>query len=343
MTMRYAALGLVFALFSAQAHSISRAQEPATPAGEPGGVAYLVLHKAASSLGFYDRAGRILATVPVGKHPHEMVLSPDGRHVYVTDNGVMLLTDSGEGGNTVSIVDVARRERVGVVDLGRFRRPHGIALDGPTGRLLVTTELPDRLLVLDPATRRVVRDYDTRGRTSHMVTLGPGGRVAYVSNSASGQVAAIDLESGEATVIDTGASPQGGVLAPDGRHAYLTSRDAGSIAILDTSSRRKVGTIDTGGGPNRVAVTPDGRLLVYSLGKGSAVGFADPKTAEVLGKVPLEGSIVSLSLSPDGTRAYAAAQELDRVYILSVPGRTQIGTIRTPAGAGPDPVIELAR
>ncbi len=50
-----------------------------------------------------------------------------------------------------------------------------------------------------------------------------------------------------------------------------------------------------------------------------------------------------MSLSPDGTRAYAAAQELDRVYRVSVPTRTLIGTIQTPPGAGPDPVIELAR
>jgi YVTN family beta-propeller protein len=272
-----------------------------------------------------------------------MVLAPDGRLVYITDNGVMLLTDAGEGGNTVSIVDVAKRERVGVIDLGRFRRPHGIALDRHSGRLLVTTELPDRLLVLDPAARQVVRDYDPRGRTPHMVTLGPGGRVAFVSNSGSGQVAAIDVEGGEATVIPTGESPQGGVLARDGRRLYVTSRDASSIAILDTTSRRKVGEISTGGGPNRVALTPDGRLLVYSLGKGSAVGFADAGTGEVVGRLPLEGSIVSLSLSPDGSRAFASAQELDRVYIISVPERRLIDTIRTPAGAGPDPVIELAR
>jgi YVTN family beta-propeller protein len=274
-----------------------------------------------------------------------MVLAPDGRHVYVVDNGVMLLTDSGDGGNTVSIVDITNRKRVGVISLDRFRRPHGISLDRRTGRLLVTTELPDRLLMLDPDARRVIRDYDTRGRTPHMVTLGPGGAFAYVSNSNSAQVAAIDLQSGEATVIPTGESPQGGALAPDGRRLYITNRDASSIAIIDTSTRRKVGAIDTGAGPgpNRVAVTPDGGLLVYSLGKGAAVGFADPGTAEVVGKVPLEGSIVSLSLSPDGTRAYAAAQELDRVYLISVPMRKLIGTIQTPTGAGPDPVIELVR
>jgi YVTN family beta-propeller protein len=326
----------------AAGHASARAQEAAAPR-DRGAVAYLILHKASSALGFYDRSGKLIDTVPVGTHPHEMVLAPDGRHAYVTDNGVMLLTDSGDGGNTVSVVDIANRRRVGVIGLDRFRRPHGISLDRLTGRLLVTTELPDRLLMLDPAARRIVRDYDPHGRTPHMVTLGPGGSFAYVSNSNSAQVAAIELQTGAATVIPTGESPQGSALAPDGRRLYVTNRDSSSITIIDTMSRRKVGSIDTGPAPNRIAVTPDGGLLVYSLGKGGAVGFADPGTSTVVGKVPLEGSIVSLSLAPDGTRAYAAAQELDRVYIVSAPERKLIGTIQTPPGAGPDPVIELAR
>jgi YVTN family beta-propeller protein len=147
----------------------------------------------------------------------------------------------------------------------------------------------------------------------------------------------------QATVIPTGASPQGGALAPVGRRLYVTNRDASSITIIDTSNRRKIGAIDTGPAPNRVAVTPVGGLLVSSLDKGAAVGFADPGTGEVVGKVPLEGSIVSLSLSPGGTRAYAAAQELDRVYLASVSMCKFIGTIQTPPGASPDAVIELAR
>jgi DNA-binding beta-propeller fold protein YncE len=144
-------------LLVALGHENARAQE-ATGPREQGAVAYLILHKAGSALGFYDRSGRLVDSVPVGTHPHEMVLAPDGRHVYVADNGVMLLTDSGSGGNTVSIVDIPNRKRVGVIGLDHFRRPHGISLDRQTGRLFVTTELPDRLLMLDPAARQVVRD-----------------------------------------------------------------------------------------------------------------------------------------------------------------------------------------
>ena len=104
--MRYAVLGLAcMLLVAAGTWNSLAAQEPAGP-HERGEVAYLILHKTGSALGFYDRSGRLIETVPVGTHPHEMVLALDGRHVYVADNGVMLLTESGDGGNTVSIVDI---------------------------------------------------------------------------------------------------------------------------------------------------------------------------------------------------------------------------------------------
>ena len=118
--MRYAVLGWAWMLLVAVGHGNSRAQE-ATGPRERGAVAYLILHKAGSALGFYNSSGRLIDTVPVGTHPHEMVLAPDGRHVYVADNGVMLLTDSGDGGNTVSIVDITDRKRIGVISLDRFR------------------------------------------------------------------------------------------------------------------------------------------------------------------------------------------------------------------------------
>lgn len=52
---------------------------------------------------------------------------------------------------------------------------------------------------------------------------------------------------------------------------------------------------------------------------------------------------VSLSPSRDGRRADAAVPERDTVYCLSVPERRILRSLRTPAGAGPDPVIELPR
>ena len=48
----------------------------------------LVVHKGASTLGFYDAStGRLEAEVSTGAKPHEFGLSPDGRYAYVTDYG----------------------------------------------------------------------------------------------------------------------------------------------------------------------------------------------------------------------------------------------------------------
>ncbi|MBI3696714.1 MAG: beta-propeller fold lactonase family protein [Acidobacteria bacterium] len=301
----------------------------------------LVLLKGANALGFYTPDGSLLAQAQVGQHPHEMVLSPDGRYVYTTDNGTMRIEQPGTGGNTISIVDVASRKKVGEISLGDFRRPHGLALDPRTGRLAVTCELPDQLVIVDPAKREVVRTYRTKGKTSHMVTLGPGARWAYVSNSSSSNVAALNLTSGWVSLIATGERPEGSVLSKDGKHVYVTNREAAAITIIDTSKQEAVGRIPTGKGPVRIASTPDGRLLVYAAMHDKAIEFADPEARKVVARVPVGGTPVSLHLSPDGKLAFASAEESDTVYIVSVEQRKLVREFKTAAGAAPDPVLAL--
>src|SRR5262249_46915788 len=205
----------------------------------------LVLQKGGSSLGYYSPAGEYLATVPVGPHPHEMVLSPDGRFLYCTDNGTMLIEQQGKGNNTISMVDIAARRRI-EIPLGDFRRPHGIDLNPKTGHVLVTTELPDQLLVIDPNQRKIVRTYDTKGKTSHIVTLGRDGKFAYVSNSSSSNVAAIELETGAVTLIPTGGRPEGSVLSKDGSRLYTANRVGNNITIIDTGRQVPIDEIRTG-------------------------------------------------------------------------------------------------
>jgi YVTN family beta-propeller protein len=172
-----------------------------------------------------------------------------------------------------------------------------------------------------------------------MVRLGPGARTAYVSNTASSTLAAVDLESGEVKLIPTDARPQGAVLSGDGKLLYLTNSDGNSISIIDTVANSRVGTIATGKGPGRIGVTPDGATLVYNLQAGNAVGFADVKTRKQVASIDLAGPPLSLHLSADGKTAYSGVQSLDRIYIVSVPGRTITRVIEGPKGSGPDAIV----
>ncbi len=310
----------------------ARAQEPAL----------VVVEKIGSRVAFYTEDGRRVSGIEVGPAPHEMVFSPDRKFLYVSDNGILWMTEPGGGGNTISVIDVKARKKAGVIDLGEYRRPHGLDVDPGTGRLVCTIENPDGLLLIDPAARKVLRKYDVRGEDPHMVVLGPHGEYAYVSNTASGTVAAVHLPSGRVELIRVGARPQGGALSPDGRLLYVTCEAGDSIAVIDTARRQRVGEIRTGKGPNRIGVTPDGATLVYSMEEGGgAVGFADAETRKQTAMVKLAGRPLSLNLSPDGRLAYAGVQERDEIYVVSVPERKIVRVIRTPKGAGPDPVLPL--
>lgn len=301
----------------------------------------LILHKGGSSLGFYTPEGKHITSVPVGLHPHEMVLSADRRYLYCTDNGTMAIEEAGTGGNTVSIVDLSARKKIGAISLGKYHRPHGIDLDPRTGLIYVTTELPDQLLAVDPKARKIVKTYDTKGKTAHMVKLGPKGERAYVSNSSSSTVAAISLGASEVKLIPTGERPEGPALSPDGKFLYVVNREAAQITVIDTATQTVAGAIRTGNGPVRVAVTPDGGTVVYALIHDKAVGFADARTRKEIATVPLVGNPVSLSLSPDGGLAFASAQDIDTTYVLSVKDRKIVSEIKTAEGARPDPVIML--
>jgi YVTN family beta-propeller protein len=301
---------------------------------------FVVGEKVAGSIGFYDAQFKRLGGVKVGVHPHELSLSADKRTLYVADNGVLWMTETGPGENTISIIDIPSQRRTAVIDLGEFRRPHGITFDEASGRVWVTTEHPSQLLSVDPVKRQILRRYDVQGRAPHIVNIGPGGW-AFTSNTDTGTVAAINAESGEVRLIQSGARPQGQAMSPDRKTLYIANSGESSISILDIERKTRIGTIATGKAPVRLALLPDGKTLAYALQEGQSVGFADIASRKEVQQIPLAGRPVSISLSSDGRLAYCSVQEQDKIYVISIPERKIAGVYDTPKGTGPDPVIPL--
>ena len=299
----------------------------------------LVVHKGTSEVGYYSLEGKLLAAVKVGLHPHELAISPDGKFAYVTDNGTMRIENPGKGGNTISIIDIAARQRVGKISTGKYRRPHGLAVDSRTGYLAVTAEAPDHVLHIDPRARRIIRHFDTIGRTSHMVTLPAGqsgAEYAFVSNAGMSTVSAVQLTTGQVKSIPTGERPEGSVLSRDGKELYVCNRESASITIIDVARQGAIGEIKTGKGPVRIGIVPDGSTLVYALMHDHKIEFADLARRRPVAQVAVDGEPISLSISPDGQFAFAAAETKDTVFVISIPGRKLLRSFQTAKGAAPD-------
>lgn len=314
-------------------------EQSAVPEPEP---ALVVVERKANQVGFYAVDGTRIAGVAVGETPHEMALDPDGRHLYVSDNGVLWMDYAGPGGNTVSIVNLDTRSKVGEISLGDYHRPHGLAIDPSGNRMLVTSENPNSLVLVDLETRSVIKAYDNGGEAPHMIIFDKAGEWAYASNTNSNNVAAVNLASAEIVSITGCGGPQGGVLTEDGTRYYVTCRDTGTIQVIDTASKSAVGEIRTGLGVNRINLTPDERTLVYSIGgEAKFVAFADVDSLQETGRVELGGPPLSCTLSKNGDYAFAGVQDSDEIYVISVAERKIVQVIKTPEGHGPDPVMDL--
>lgn len=303
----------------------------------------LVSQKAASTVGFYTWEGQALDAVQVGQHPHEMVLSPDGRYAYTTDNGTMAIEVVGDGGNTVSFIDLKERKRIAQVSLGKYHRPHGIDVNPVTGDLLISSENPDQLIVVDVKEKKVSRTFDTKGRTSHIVTCDAKGEWAYVSNARSSNVAAIHLTTGETILIPVGDRPEGSVLSRDGKTLYVSNRESNEITAIDTAAKQLAFRIPTCTEPARVGLSADNNTLIYACITDRQVGFADVASRKQTDLVDLDGRPVSLTTSPDGKHAFAGAQDEDTVFVISIADRKITKKFKTTPGAGPDPIRAIRK
>lgn len=225
----------------------------------------VVVQKGDHSLGYYDYAmGGELDRVAIDPFPHEFAISPDGRLAYMAHFGVALAEDEGPGGNTVSVVDIQARRRVGTIDCKEYRRPHDVAVDA-RGAVYVLSEGTSHLLVVnDPRSGRIDHVLPTGGRGSHKVSVLRDGSMAFCSNMYSDTVGVVFPQDPDrpAVIIRVGKRPEGSVLDDEERRLFVGNREGAEVSVIDVKRLAVVDSIRTPRGPVRMGRDSRGRLLV---------------------------------------------------------------------------------
>jgi len=308
----------------------------------------IVLNKSDHEAALVDPATlAVVAKLPTGRGPHEVATLPfdagargDGGHAYVSNYGFYAIFTEGErprmeAGNSITVIDLARRAVVDTFDLGARSQPHGIVLSRD-GRLLWVTCEGARLVVeLDAATGRVLREWHTDQDVSHMVVPTRDETKLYVSNIRSGSVTVIDRRDDRVVSIPTGAGAEGIDVSPDGREVWVTNRGANNLSVLSVAGDSVVATIDSHGEmPIRVKFTPDGRQALVSNARSNAVAVFDAKARSLLGTIAVGAMPVGIQMAPDGRRAFVANTNDHKVTVIDVAGRKVVKTFGT--GNEPD-------
>jgi DNA-binding beta-propeller fold protein YncE len=309
----------------------------------------LVVRKTGDAIDFVDPgSGLALATVPLGHAPHEVAVSPDGRHAVVSNYG-----SRERPGTTLSVLDLASAREERRIDLAPHGRPHGVHWYAPD-RVAVTTEGSRHLLVVDPRSGRIVSAIETAQDVSHMVAVAPEGNRAYVTNIGSGTTTALDLAAGRKLGdVATGGGSEALALTPDGRELWVAARADGHIAIVETGTLEVVARLPLAGTPIRIAMSPDGRTAwVTCAASAELVAFdvaARKETARQRVDVPLAPDAggrpfaklapgsplpVGLLVAPDGRSLYVAATQGDVVVRYDAATLAPLG--RIPVAGEPD-------
>lgn len=287
----------------------------------------VVLNKSAATVNLIDVAsGTTLTTFPSGPSPHEATITQDGR-IAVAAN---------YGGNTLTVIDVPGKRVLRTVNLGEYRRPHGLQFLPGDSILAVTSEVTSNVVLVRITDGTVLRAIPTTQRGSHMLAIPVAGRRIYTGNIGDNTVSAVDVATGELVqLFQVPAQPEAINVTPDGREVWVGSNATGKVSVVDPTAGTVTTIAEGFGWPYRVRFTPDDRTVIIPDLGNHVLRFFDRATRQEIGRLEFPNAGPQGIITPAGTGlAFLSLSAEDRVAVIDLATRKVIKYLAT--GDGPD-------
>ncbi len=272
--------------------------------------------------------------------PREMVLSLDGRSLYVLC----------EASDEIRVVDTRSSATVKVIPVGHI--PRGISLSPDGKQLFVANSWDDTVSVLDTRTLKVVQTLPT-GFEPNSVVPDRAGKTLYVANRLSNDISVIDLQSGqEIKRLLAGRGASYLALSPDGKLLYCThvypklgphrTSPESELTVIDTGRQEVVErkSLHNVAGVFHIALSTDGKLGVapqlrpknlvplahvehgWAFGDSLAIFGADVGGVVQLPIDELERYFAmpyAAVITPDKAKLYVSSSGAESITVIDIP------------------------
>ncbi len=319
----------------------------------------LVLSKQEHTLAIVDpNTLQVMARVPVGNDPHEVIASDDGKTAYVSNFGFGAY-------HTLAVVDLVAQKPLPAIDLGAMRGPHGLFFG--EGKVWFTAEAAKAIGSYDPASAQIDWIMGTGQNRTHMLYVFPGAKRILTTNVSSGTVTVMEKTEGPAnpmpppgmmpgpppgnggpppgppptppggdwrlTVIPVGHGSEGFDVSPDRKEAWVANAGDGTISIIDVAEKRVTETLAANvPRANRLKFTPDGKTVLVSAGPDFVI--VDAATRKEIKRLKTGTGSGGVLVQPDGARAFEACSPDGYVAVIDLKSLSMVGKID--AGGNPD-------
>ncbi|BCB74207.1 hypothetical protein Pflav_006170 [Phytohabitans flavus] len=174
--------------------------------------------------------------------------------------------------------------------------------------MLVSCEFANRMIVLDGASHKKVRQFDLDVSSHGMpqdVRLTPNGQHFLVADMHANGVYVFDAAATKRTgFIPTGNGTHGIYFSRDGARAFISNRGEGSITVLDTNTLKPITKwqLPGGGSPDMGGVSADGAVLWLSGRYDNEVYAISTKDGRLLARIPVGDGPHGLTVWPQPGR-----------------------------------------
>src|SRR5260370_2416548 len=188
-------------------------------------------------------SNQVTKTIPVPPGPHGIVITPDGRWVYV----------SSDGASTVSVIDTYTDSISNSIEVGQT--PHGLAIT-PDGRMVIVAGFgTNQVPAIDTAPNQIL--WRLGVPNPHNIGVTQDGKTAYVASHGQNAPALATIDLTDGTLVGTMAldnTPRALNVSPDGE-LFFTVAGVDAVQVLDLATNQIVHQIPVGAWPHLPSFT----------------------------------------------------------------------------------------
>jgi YVTN family beta-propeller protein len=300
---------------------------------------------------------KVAATVPVGKRPRGIHVSPNGKTVYVAVSGTPIEAppqidangnpvfakkqskDDDDDANAdkaadgIALLDVGSKKFVKKINAGSDPEEFALSKDGR--RIYISNEDVKTASVISIATAKLEHIIPV-GQEPEGVTTTPDGKQFYVTCEAGGDIYVIETGAfSVAAQFKVKGRPRSVAFLSDGAIGFIPSESAGELNVIDAVKAQvlKTITLPTGSRPMRVKLSIDEKKLFVSNGRAGTISVFDAHSYELLSTIKVGARPWGLGVSPDGKFLFAANGPSNDVSVVDL--QTNLEVARIKAGSSP--------
>ena len=328
------ATGIFLALIASTSLTFAQTIPASAPAPTPAEPKLaIVLNSAEASVSLIDMPTRkVIKTVPVGKEPHHLMLTPDQKTLLIAN----------AAGNDVQLMNPVNGELTGKIP--EIIDPYQIGYSPNHKWFIANGNRLDRvdIYAADGANLKLAKTIKLAKTPSHIAYTSDS-KIAFITLQDSSELAAIDLATQTLLwKMPTGNTPAGLWMTPGDQYLLIGITGEDNVQVIDWKNRKEVKRILTGKGAHNFRPLGDKKQVFVSNRIASTISLINMQTLEKVGDITgLPSGPDDMEITPDGKTMWVTFRFAKKVGVIDIPSMKLIATI--PVGKSPHGVFFTPR